>query len=218
MADELADPMVESIGDPSIQDIAIDAAELGIDALLEDGPIKDIPIIGTIARVIGAGANVRDMLFARKLLRFLKGLDQVSERERRKFREKAEGNPEFRQRLGEHLVLLLERLDDMMKPDLVARVFREYLTGSLPYEDFLALSLAVDRCLLSDLAFIQEAVTEYHPAVGTRLSACGLIEQHSVAPAVEGPGGPGNYRYRPTDLGIKLSRIRSIPTTTKTDC
>lgn len=46
-------------------------AEIGVDALLEDGVARDIPVISSIVAVTRMGANVRDRLFAKKLLAFL---------------------------------------------------------------------------------------------------------------------------------------------------
>jgi hypothetical protein len=54
-------------------------------------------------------------------------------------------------KLGETLVLLLDRLDDMEKPHMVAQVFAAFVRGKITFEVFRRLAAAIDLGSLEDL-------------------------------------------------------------------
>lgn len=47
---ELHDSLIDSIGSSQVTELAQDFAEVTLDSILDDGLIKDIPIVGTIVR------------------------------------------------------------------------------------------------------------------------------------------------------------------------
>lgn len=59
-----------------------DIGELMIDAALNDGVLKDIPILGTIVGVGKCLKNVYDTLFVKKLIEFLVPIKGVSPEDR----------------------------------------------------------------------------------------------------------------------------------------
>ena len=67
--------------------------------------------------VIRAAGSVRDPLLAKKLGRFLFALQSVPLDERQAFHDSLMDRAD-RRRVGEALLLLLDRLDDMDKPEL----------------------------------------------------------------------------------------------------
>ena len=66
----------------SVVSVGKDFLELGIDAVLESGALKDIPLVNTVVGIFGAAGSVRDHLFVNKLIRFMSQLSEISQEER----------------------------------------------------------------------------------------------------------------------------------------
>jgi hypothetical protein len=61
---------------------------------------------------------------------------------------------EHRRRVGENLLLLLERLNDMDKPFMVAKAFRALLEGRIDLATFQNLSHAIDFVRMSSIPML----------------------------------------------------------------
>jgi hypothetical protein len=124
--DNLGSSLVATLRSDEAVSIASDAAELGIDAALAEGLLKDVPIVSTLVSLAKFGLTVRDRLFVRKLLKFLRGLRDIPSEERKRIAEKLEADPDYGRNAGEHLIEILERLDAYRKPEMTSRVFAAY--------------------------------------------------------------------------------------------
>ena len=56
-----------------------DLTEISLDTFISDETIKDIPIIGTITKLLSIGRSINDRIFTGKLIHFLKELDGLDE-------------------------------------------------------------------------------------------------------------------------------------------
>jgi hypothetical protein len=107
---DLPGELIGAIVDSSAIDAASSLAEVGIDALLDDGLLRDIPVVGTLVSLARAGIALRDRFFAKKIARFLLQVGDVPEEERRRFHE--ELRKSLRRALAE------EALRDRLPPPL----------------------------------------------------------------------------------------------------
>ncbi len=144
--------LIETMRSSDLQKIGQDALELAIDQLLEPGILRQIPIVSTIARISSTSRAVRDVILAKKLLRFLVCLDKVTEKIRDKFVAKMLLDPKHARTVGENIMLIIDKLNDMRKPDMVAAVFCAYLSDAISLEDFLAMANAIERANYQALA------------------------------------------------------------------
>lgn len=62
--------IIETIKDPNFIEIISNTSEVVFDAFLEDGIIKDIPLIGTLYKGINLVSSIQDRLFTKKLYFF----------------------------------------------------------------------------------------------------------------------------------------------------
>ena len=148
--ESLESALVRSIDASTLRDAATDLAEVGLDQMFEDGILRDIPVLGTLVRLRATLGVVQDYLFTRKVAKFLIGVARVDEAKRKAFVATI-SSPTERRRLGETLVLLLDRLDDLEKPDILARMFCAYIEGRCDLPTFRRLALAVYRLPVSSL-------------------------------------------------------------------
>lgn len=147
----LAGSLVESLTIFDPDQITADLLEVALDHVLDEGVIKDIPIIRAIAGLAKATVSIRDRILIKKLLAFFFSLRSVSAEVRQEFRAKIAVDEEFRYRLGEKVLLIIERLDDIGKAGLIARAFRAYMETRIDYGMFQRLACAIDKCFYFDL-------------------------------------------------------------------
>lgn len=100
-----------------------DVAEVMIDTALEDGVLKDLPIIGAIVGVGKCFRNVVDILFTKKLLAFLWGIKDVDTKTRKEAIVKWESDERYRTRVGETLLNMINRCDDTQKALWLSKLF-----------------------------------------------------------------------------------------------
>jgi hypothetical protein len=143
----------EAISSPHFGDLMIDNFEVVLDHVLKDGLLREIPAIGTAINMIRLGIDIRNRLFLQKLLRFCNCLEDIPEEERQQFAGRLRADDELRRRVGENLVLLLDRFDDVeQKPVLLSRIFEAYITGAIDHSIFQKLSAALDRIKVYSLS------------------------------------------------------------------
>jgi hypothetical protein len=176
---KLPDQLADSTYDPDIINITTDISEVGLDRLLDDGFIKDLPVIGNIAKLFKAYFNIRDRIFLAKVAKFLFKLKDVSERERRSFKDKIRNDTKLKKKVGLNLVLILERLDDFKKPDIIGKCFAYYLSNKITFEKFRRLASAIDLAFIDDIeALLDESIerTEFNINFKENLVRTGLIK------------------------------------------
>ncbi|MBI5081889.1 MAG: hypothetical protein HZC38_21605 [Chloroflexi bacterium] len=125
--------------------------EIGLDSILNEGLAKDIPVLNTITTAGKVILSVRDHIFIRKVAGFLKGLQEVLGEQRGDFLDKIEKDRKHRQYVGETLVMLLDKYDNLEKPELLAKLFAAYLKDGITYGEFMRYATSVDRAFIQDL-------------------------------------------------------------------
>ena len=118
----LSDSMEITMDKANLSVIA-DLGEVAIDAVIEDGVLRDVPIISTI---VGAGKcikNVSDVLFTKKLAAFLFEIRDTDAHEREVAIEKWETDAKYRIRVGETLLNMINRCDDTQKAKWLSKLF-----------------------------------------------------------------------------------------------
>lgn len=175
----------KTIGRSDLSSLARDLGEVTLDTLLEPGIVRDIPVLGALAKGANVVLSVRDFLFLRKLSKVLLRLDSVPLETRNEFTDRLKSDPNFRQRLMDGVILLIERLDDVEKANLFGRIFSAYVSSRIAYEDFRILGHALDRAYLTDLHTLREFYSSPTPTENFRkehyeglwrLTMCGLVD------------------------------------------
>lgn len=153
--------MSDSLSDQAIEG-GSEVLEFALDQLLDEGLLKDFPVVGTAIKLAGLGKSIRDRLFLAKLQRFLSALPDVQAEEKEKFQEKVQSDKDFRNRVGETLLLIIERLDSLEKPEMLAKTFAYFMKGKISESDFRRLASAIDLAFIDDLKFLSAKFKQYH--------------------------------------------------------
>jgi len=189
-----------------VADIAVDLGEVGLDKLLSDGFLKDIPVLGTLVKVAKAGKGIQDFIFAKKLNKLIQNVKNVSEDELDNFILKMEKDEKLQGKVVDHITLLLTRLDDLEKSEFVAKAFVCYMTNRIDFDEFKRISRAIDRSMLKDLVLLRkfETPTGDYEEIVHELLSCGLVKIYQVPGIVS---SDAKIVYVITDLGKLFVRL-----------
>ncbi len=155
--------LIRTIRHSELPAVVGDIAEIGVDAIFDEGLLKDIPVLGSLARFYKTGATIRDHYFLKNLSKFLQELSEISRVERQAMVDRLEADEAYGQRVGESIMLLLDRLDDTRKPTLVGKAFKAYANGNIDGVQLQRVNYAIDRLLMCDITqLIEFADYEIH--------------------------------------------------------
>lgn len=135
----------ESILSEQAVSLASEYSEIALDSILQDGILKDIPVINTIIGISKASIAMRDRLLIKKIVQFLAGLNDVTFEKRIQMIIRLEQDTKFSQSVGEHILEVLERVESHRKPIIIARVFAAYAKKEIDTVTLLRLNSAIER-------------------------------------------------------------------------
>lgn len=127
-----------------------DILEYGIDFFTENEVVKDFPILGTVIKIGFTVKSISDRIFLKKIERFLFQFELIKETELENYISKTLDDKE-RQKVGENLLLIIDRLSDLEKPTYLSICFYGYLNNRISLDISLSLGQAIDSCHISDL-------------------------------------------------------------------
>jgi len=156
MKDQIGNSLIESIGNDTLKSITKDYGELILDSLTSDETIKSIPIISTLQNLRKAGINLRDNILLKKILQFLSETESLGYREKKEFEDNVNHNSKYRTKVGEQLIIYLEKIDDFEKPIIIGKLFKNVVSNNIDYDTFLRLSSIVVRSFSPDLIALKE--------------------------------------------------------------
>lgn len=163
---DIGGTLTDTLKNSELRSIAPDLAELPLDSLLPPGLLRDIPVLRSLDALWRTSRTVRDHIFARKLLQFLRTLADVPPERRRAMIERLEADEQFGKRVGEQVIVLLDHLDSIEKATLIGRAFKAYCDGHISAETLHRVNFAIDRIMLVDLArladFRNKRRSSYH--------------------------------------------------------
>ena len=180
-------------------DLAIEAAAIGIGLAVEG--LEGIPVLGALATVTKLGMGYREHLFQKKILGFLKGARTRREKGRFLLRHTDE---RASRRIGETILLLLERADDFDKPPLLGRLFTYFLLEELDADEMLQCARILDRADMADIQRLRSTTVPQLPEECLwRLTNAGVI----TGPVSQGGYGTGGYSWNTSDLSVLGKRV-----------
>lgn len=132
-------------------DIITDIAEMELDKILDDGIVKEIPVVKTIAAVCKIGLNIKDRYFAKKLIFFINDFrtGQLDIEKYNEFKTKME-DANFKKRVTENIIICLDRLDSTSKVKMISNLFISYINRKITWDEFILFSNIVNYLMYED--------------------------------------------------------------------
>jgi hypothetical protein len=199
---DLGNSILASACNAETKDLVVDLGELGLDAALEEGVLKEIPVLKSIIACHKTWEAIHDQLFLRKIAGFLFACPRFTDAEKQKFLNEHLNGPQSTTRLSDSIVLVLDRLDDLEKPPMVAQAFAALVRGEIDLGTFRRLTAAVDIGFVEDL---KDLVRQTHPTADQMRSLFPCLVRTGLTwihgPNVPGEGGMARTQYQVSDLG-----------------
>ena len=149
--DNLSKSLEHTLKNSDLQNVTIGLAKVFKDSLMEDGIAKDIPIIGTVIGLGKASIGIKEIMFLKKIIYFISELKNISITKRHEMIDKIDTSGEFKTRVGEKLLYIIDKCEDHEKSQLIAILFSAFLSEKISYEEFLRASHIVDQVMREDL-------------------------------------------------------------------
>lgn len=142
----------DSLKEESISCVS-EYAEIGLDAVMEDGILKDIPIVSTAVALYKIGSSIKERHNLKKLLVFLNELNNgiLDEQKRKEYQQKFQSNEKFRNQEIEYLLVLIDRYISYEKPSLLARLYLSYLDKKITWNEFIMYATVIDQLFSADI-------------------------------------------------------------------
>lgn len=168
MQDEIADSFVETIRDSDLKDAAIE---------LTDAASSGLPIFSTIAKLLGGVQSVHNYYYTKKVMAFLTELKSIPKEERQRQIAKIVVVPGEREKFGEHIALMLDRVNAVRKATLMGKVAKAFLEERISRDDLESLNAAIDVLDLRVINYLKGAVDHYDTSTpqDQHLAQCGLM-------------------------------------------
>lgn len=136
-------------------------AEVGIDSLMDEGLLKDIPFVSTAVSIYRIGQSVHERHHLLKLISFLNAINAGigDEVKRKEYRQKFASNEDFRNQELEYVLILTDRYIGFDKPAMLAKLYLAYLDAKIDWNEFLVFSEILDRFLVGDCCTLCKSST-----------------------------------------------------------
>ncbi len=131
--------------------VTIDLAELGLDSLINEAILKNIPILSTLVGVGKTVQTVRDQLFLKKIIYFISEVGSIPQEERGKIINEIDQDEKVRIKVGEKLLYIIDKSEDHKSAEIIAKLFTGFLKREMSYDEFLKASVIINNIFIDDL-------------------------------------------------------------------
>jgi hypothetical protein len=153
---KLSNSLEHTLKDSDLHNVTMSLSEMVVDKLMETGIAKDIPIIGTVIGIGKATIGIKESLFLKKIVYFITELKNVSSEKRHVMIDQIDNSGNYRTKVGEKLLYIIDKCDDHEKSQIVARLFSAFLSEKISYNEFLRASHIVNQVIHEDLKWFVE--------------------------------------------------------------
>lgn len=128
-----------------LSDVVQDMSQRTIDIICSDEVLKLFPVVKFVVAGTSAIQGVRDEILNKKLETFLETLSEVPAAERREMVDRLESDPDYRRKVGEHIIEVLDRLESYRKPKITGEIFAAFARKKIDRIMFQRLLTVIDR-------------------------------------------------------------------------
>ena len=136
----------------NLSNVAGELTEIGIDTIMEDGVLKEIPFVSVAVSLYNIGKGIKEKHYISKLAVFINEINSCTVRKEKleKYRNKFSENEQFRNEELEYILILIDRYLTFDKPKMLARLYLSYLDGLIDWMEFTMYAEVIDRFLIED--------------------------------------------------------------------
>lgn len=183
---DLPHALCDSITDET-KSIVINISEIGLDSILGDGLLKEVPLLSTVTSLYKIGYTIKERHYIKKLAKFVQALNNglAGDVQRKMFRDKILHDQKKSKKELEYILILVDRYISDGKSTIIAKLYLSYLDSKLNWEEFSVYSEVTDQLFINDLNFLRKEGNQIIPEVSSdvalRLTSTGLLfEVHEI--------------------------------------
>lgn len=191
--------LFDSVTISNLTDFTCTIGEVGVDSLLKNGTLRDIPILGSLAALVKTGISMQDRLFSKKVLIFLKALSNASMADRAKLRNLLSSDKE-RRLFGDNALMLIDKADDMRKAELMGHLWAACAEEKINYDDTVRLCHMTNRVYWNDLYLLRNMKD------GVQRKNTTIAESLYATAFVSNIGFDGGTISDPLSAGVRYKR------------
>lgn len=207
--------LTQIIKSDNFRDLVSEISEVILDSILKDGLIKDIPIFSLLIKGLNLTNTIQERLYAKKLITFLKQLENTDPEERKKEIDKIDNNPKYKTKVGEKILYLINESDDAEKANYSGILFKKFIEKKISYDDYIRCVNSINKTNIIDLNnFISENyIDSYLEKNYERYIYTGLLTQLYENPLNEYNKNSfkiihkAQIKYKPSSIGIEIRSV-----------
>lgn len=167
-------------------DSLADVAEIGLDSLLADGFIKDIPAIGFLVRMGQGITSIKNVIVAKRILVFVQQVrtNSISDGALQNHIKELDNDPE---KFNQELETILDYIDKQVgyiKAKILGNFYHSFLDRKISWEDFILLADIVGAISTADIDTLLDLYSKreylrndsFDVNCAKRLDRCSLID------------------------------------------
>lgn len=153
--DKIVPSFSSSLFDGS-KDSLSNIVELGIDSLLDEGLIKDIPIVSLLVGVKNTYQNIHDRNLLRQTLAFIKQFNQgtINQEKLAKYKEMINSDSKKAEKELGRVLIILNSTIDLEKSQMLANLYKSYINEKINWNQFCEFSEILKMLFLNDFKII----------------------------------------------------------------
>ena len=158
---EIIDPFKESLFNDKFKGILDDTIEIGIDSILTDDSLREIPIVNTIIGTFKFGQNIHDRNLLKQTMIFIQEFNNNSNNEKvqkyiSKYKKNITNNPKKAEiELGRVMIILNRNIDDI-KSSILAKLYLSYIENKIDWSKFCDLSEVNEKMFTLDIEILKD--------------------------------------------------------------
>lgn len=143
--------------------------------------LKEVPYVGNLIKFCKVGYGILNIWHIRKIAKFLKGSESVSDEEKDKYLDSLDKKE--KQHISGYLTNLLYLTEDEVKAEIMGFIYAARVRNQITNEDMLRLCSNLNKLFVFDIKNLPEYIDpcEYKDYVTDNLYIGGLLEQMSSA-------------------------------------
>lgn len=137
-------------------DIVSDYLELGIDSILDNDSLKEIPIIKTFIGVGKITKSIRERNLMKNLVIFINELNSgnIDKEKLKKHKEELNQNPKKAEKELGRILIILEQTIDNLKSSILGKLYKAYINQEIDWDLFVEFSEITNRLYINDLSIL----------------------------------------------------------------
>lgn len=138
-------------------DIVGDYLELGIDSILENDSLKEIPIIKTFISIEKITKSIRERNLIKNLVIFINELNRgkINKEKLSRHREELRKNPKKAEKELGRILIILEQTIDNIKSSILGKLYKSYINQEIDWDIFIEFSEITNRLFMFDINILK---------------------------------------------------------------